>query len=66
MRQVVREAVAERKEAGDRRIWLTEGPGMLGPDLADGFVDGVHPSDLGFQAMAEGFRPVVAEAVGIG
>lgn len=65
MRQVIRDAVAERREAGDRSIRLTEGPDMLGPDLADGFVDGVHPSDLGFQAMAEGFRPVVAEALGL-
>lgn len=66
MRQVIRDAVAERKAEGDKRITLTEGCQMLGPSRADAFVDGVHPSDLGFQAMAEGFRPVVAKAIGIG
>jgi hypothetical protein len=65
MRQVIREAVAGRKRAGDKRIWLTEGLQMLGPDRADAFVDGAHPSDVGFQAMAEGFRPVLAKVLGL-
>jgi len=65
MRQVIRDAVAERRSAGDALIALTEGPEMLGPDLADGFVDGAHPSDVGFRAMAEGFRPAIAEALGL-
>jgi hypothetical protein len=64
-RQVIRDAVGERKAKGDMRIWITEGLEMLGPSLSDGFVDGLHPSDLGFQAMAEGFRPVIKAILGL-
>ncbi|OQB35529.1 MAG: hypothetical protein BWY06_03121 [Candidatus Latescibacteria bacterium ADurb.Bin168] len=64
-RQVIRDAVAERKAMGDTRVWLTEGTDFLGPSLSDAFVDGVHPSDLGFQAMADGFRPVIARILGL-
>ena len=63
MRDVIRKAVAERVHQGDTAVRLIEGYSLLGPDVADGFVDGVHPNDVGFIAMAEGLTPHVAEAV---
>lgn len=64
-RDVVRAAVAQRLAAGDRHIRCVEGPEILGPDLSYGFVDGVHPNDLGFMSMAEGLTPVLKETLGI-
>lgn len=57
MREVIRKAVNERREKGDKNIHLVEGYALLGPDQGDGFVDGVHPNDLGFHWMANGLEP---------
>ena len=40
-----------------------EGLPLLGDD-AEGTVDGVHPTDLGFIRMAEAFEPVIKAALG--
>jgi lysophospholipase L1-like esterase len=37
--------------------------GLLGDD-GEGTVDGVHPTDLGFQRFAEGLEPVLRKAMG--
>jgi len=66
MRQVIRDAVGERIAAGDAHLQLIEGYTLLGPDLADGFADGVHPNDVGFQAMADHLAPVLAGILGLG
>ena len=65
MRQVIRESVAERIVGGDKNLRLVEGEVLLGPDLADGFVDGLHPNDLGFQSMADRLGPILAKTLGI-
>jgi len=59
MRTVIRNAVAERKQRGDENITLVEGYDLLGPDERIGLVDGSHPNDLGFSAMARGLEPVL-------
>ncbi len=59
LRRVIREAVAARRSNGDRRISLVEGADLLGPEGHEGFVDGTHPNDLGFEAMAKGLLPVL-------
>jgi len=64
-REVIRKAVQARKDAGDRNIHLVEGFTLLGPDQADGFVDGVHPNDLGFYWMAQGLEPHLRKALGL-
>ena len=66
MREVIREAVASRKRAGDRRVTLVEGPELLGAADADGFVDGTHPNDIGFERMAKRLLPVIAKTIGLG
>jgi hypothetical protein len=65
MRDVVRKAVAERVVDGDQMLRLVEGYSLLGPDIPDGHVDGVHPNDIGFLAMADGLAPHVAELLGL-
>jgi len=65
MRKVIREEVAKRRAQGDNNLLLVEGFELLGPDFSDGFVDGVHPNDLGFQAMAEGLQPYLARVLNV-
>ncbi len=65
MRDVAREVVAERIRQGDKNITLVEGYTLLGPELADGHVDGTHPNDLGFQAMADRLSPTLANILGL-
>jgi type 1 glutamine amidotransferase len=63
MRAHIRSVVNKRIAAGDKRLLLVEGLGLIGPDEVDGFVDGVHPNDLGFQWMAERLAPRVRAAL---
>ena len=63
MREHIREVVQARIKAGDQRLTLVEGPSLLGPNRLDGLVDGVHPNDLGFQWMADGLAPALAEVL---
>ena len=42
----------ERRERGDKRLYYIPSHSFLGLD-GEGTVDGVHPTDLGFQRMAE-------------
>lgn len=65
MRGHIREVVARRVAAGDRRLHLVEGTALIGPADLEGFVDGAHPNDLGFQRMAEGLAPNLAEVLGL-
>ncbi|HUS08347.1 MAG TPA: SGNH/GDSL hydrolase family protein, partial [Bryobacteraceae bacterium] len=65
MRQHVSDVVKRRIAAGDRLLTLVEGPALLGPDRLDGLVDGVHPNDLGFQWMADGLAPHVANVLAL-
>jgi len=49
----------------DDGVVLVDGLELLGPDDADGLSsDGVHPSDLGFQRLAERLQPLVQTALG--
>jgi len=64
-RDVVRAAVAKLQEEGDKNLILVEGYDLLGPDLADGLVDGSHPNDLGFQAMADRLAPTLAQVLNL-
>ncbi len=65
MREIIRAAVAERIEAGDRSIRLVEGCSLLGPDDREGLVDMTHPNDIGFVSMARGLEPHLQAALGV-
>ncbi|MDA0745660.1 MAG: GDSL-type esterase/lipase family protein [bacterium] len=58
-RQVVIEAVGERHCAGDDGVYLVDGLDLLGAEDADGFGEGVHPTDYGFRLIAERLAPMV-------
>ena len=61
MRELIRTVAGKRIAAGDRNLQIVEGTDLLGPDRADGLVDGSHPNDLGFFWMAEGLLPRVRQ-----
>ena len=55
-REVIRCAYTQRLTAGDTNIKLIEGYELLSPDDGEGFVDGVHPNDLGLAAMSRAYK----------
>ncbi|MGD0778261.1 MAG: SGNH/GDSL hydrolase family protein [Candidatus Solibacter sp.] len=57
MRALIRNVAGKHIAAGDEHLQVVEGTDLLGPERADGLVDGTHPNDLGFQWMAEGLAP---------
>jgi Arc/MetJ-type ribon-helix-helix transcriptional regulator len=63
VRDAVRQAVRRRMQAGDARLHLVEGTDLLGPDDADAFHEGVHPTDLGFDRIADRLEPVLREVL---
>lgn len=62
-RQTARDLVRDRRRAGDRRILYVDGLEMLGPDQAEGLVDGVHCNSLGFHFNAIGLEPYLRKAL---
>lgn len=55
-RKIVRSAYEQRISVGDENIHLIEGFDLLSPEDGEGFVDGVHPNDLGFVAMSKAYK----------
>jgi len=60
-REIIRNAVLQRKQAGDTRIFLLEKDHYLGEWFTDGSVDGGHPNDLGFFYMAKGMASLLSQ-----
>ena len=48
------------RQAGDRYLHLADGYGMMPPQTDATYVDGCHPTDHGFQIMAERLAPMIA------
>lgn len=65
MREHIRDVVKRHIAKGDRLLTLVEGTTLLGPTQLDGLVDGGHPNDLGFQGMATGLAPHIADVLGV-
>lgn len=65
MRQVIRTAVTDRIERGDRNTRLVEGRALLGPRQSEGLVDQTHPNDIGFVSMAMNLEPHLRAALGL-
>jgi lysophospholipase L1-like esterase len=63
--EVIRYAAMMRVLDSDRNMHLVEGLGLVSAEDADGFVDGVHPNDLGFQRMAERLAPILVDVMGL-
>jgi lysophospholipase L1-like esterase len=62
-RDVIRETYKKMLTEGDQNLSLVEGYSLLGPNEADGLVDGSHPNDLGFQLMADKLAPILAKTL---
>jgi len=62
-REAIRWSISQHRKAGDERIWLVEGPSLLGVDEAHLFDDGLHPSDEGFEQMADRLLPYIKAAL---
>lgn len=56
---VLRATYEEAVRNGDRNVHFFDGAWLLTPDSAGAFVDGIHPTDLGFATMAERLAPVL-------
>ena len=54
----------EAKKAGDNQVWMVKGQEVFaGFGGGSCLVDGAHPNDLGFYAMAKAIAPVLREAL---
>ena len=63
---IMREECLRQRRAGDSRIQFVHGAAVLPPGIDAAFVDGVHPTDHGFQIMADHLTPVVRESLATG
>jgi lysophospholipase L1-like esterase len=61
LRRAVEEVVQARIDAGDVRLTLVSGDGVLEPSHLP---DGIHPGDEGHAILAERFGSAVADAIG--
>src|ERR1035437_2264998 len=63
LRSLMRQAATERRQAGDKLMFVVEGLDLFGePDKAL-FHDPLHPNDTGNERMAERLAPVLEKAV---
>lgn len=57
-------AVEELRQAGDANVYFYDGGELFGRDFPECTVDGSHPTDLGFQRMADRLTPILADILG--
>ena len=50
---VIRKTYNDAIAAGDKNVYLIDGPTLMQHAGNDGTVDGIHPNDLGFHSMAK-------------
>ena len=59
-RDIIRKTYENARAAGDKKVWFLSGQDLVAPPYAEmALVDGAHPNDLGFFAMAQRIRPVL-------
>lgn len=61
LREFQKNVVEERKQLGDKNIYFLNGHDLLDEHFHEYTVDFIHPTDLGFWKMAEGFYKVIKE-----
>lgn len=63
LRAVMRQAAADRRQAGDRLMHVVEGLYLFGEQDKDKFADPTHPNDEGNDLMAQRLTPLIEKAV---
>ena len=61
LRDFQKNLVNERNSTGDENIYFLDGSMVLGDDYFECTVDGVHPTDLGSQRIADALLPAINE-----
>ena len=61
LRDFQKQLVTDMKNAGDKNIFFLDGSGILGEDFDECTVDGVHPTDLGSERIADALLPAILE-----
>ena len=59
LREFQRRVIDRLRDGGDANVHFLDGSLLWGEDWRECTVDGLHPSDWGFQRMAENLRPVM-------
>ncbi|MBR5743124.1 MAG: SGNH/GDSL hydrolase family protein [Clostridia bacterium] len=57
--RIIRETVSKAKAAGDEKVFLLDGKALTRLCRDEGTVDGCHPTDLGFFAMARALEELI-------
>jgi lysophospholipase L1-like esterase len=63
LRSLMRQAATERRQAGDKLMFVVEGLDLFGEADKALFADPQHPSDAGNERMAERLAPVLEKVV---
>jgi lysophospholipase L1-like esterase len=63
LRTLMRRAATDRRQAGDKLMFVVEGLELFGEADQDAFNDPLHPNDEGNRRMAERLVPIVKQAV---
>ncbi|MCM1529689.1 MAG: GDSL-type esterase/lipase family protein [Alistipes sp.] len=53
-------ALAEKKQAQGRNVYLSEAPGAI-TDVKNQLFDGVHPNNIGYKAMGDSWTAIIEE-----
>ena len=61
VRELLAEAVDERRAAGDQHLHYLDGLQLFGPEDADDLPDDLHPNPAGYQRMGERFAPILQQ-----
>jgi hypothetical protein len=63
LRSLMRQAVVDRRQAGDKLMFVVEGLDLFGAADKDKFADLLHPNDTGNELMAERLAPSIEMAL---
>ncbi len=63
LRSVMRQAAMDRRQAGDKLMFVVEGLDLFGEADKDLFADALHPNDAGNERMAQRLAPIMAKVV---
>jgi hypothetical protein len=62
-RDYQKSVVEDLRREGDQHVHFLDVGGLLNPDMAEGTVDGIHPTNLGFKLMADVFEPCLRRLI---